>query len=99
MRRQRRQMIAETTSNEKLLRGGLKNEGWKGRRVEGEKFKKEIEGFDTLFVNKFQILYYMRNFTAFSDASVHLKKPSGGPKGLIGSPCHGAPWPGRRRQE
>ena len=27
---------------------------------------------------------------AFSTDSIHLKKPSGGPKGLIGPPCHGA---------
>jgi hypothetical protein len=36
-------------------------------------------------------------FAAFPAASVQLKKPSGGPKGLIGPPCHGAP--GRRRQK
>jgi hypothetical protein len=35
-------------------------------------------------------LYDFRHFDAFSDESVHLKKPSGGPKGLIGPPCHGA---------
>jgi hypothetical protein len=33
---------------------------------------------------------------AFSAGSIQLKKPSVGPKGLIGPPCHGAP--GRRRQ-
>jgi hypothetical protein len=27
---------------------------------------------------------------AFSAESIHLKKPSEGPKGLIGTPCHGA---------
>ena len=37
--------------------------------------------------------YNIRYFDAFSADSVHLKKPSGGPKGLIGPPCHGAPWP------
>jgi hypothetical protein len=26
-------------NNQKFLRGGLKNEGWKGRRVEGEKVR------------------------------------------------------------
>jgi hypothetical protein len=31
----------------------------------------------------------MRHFDAFAADSVHLKKPSGGPKGLIGPPCHG----------
>jgi hypothetical protein len=34
--------------------------------------------------------YTLDTFPAFS---IHLKKPSGGPKGLIGPPCHGAPWP------
>jgi hypothetical protein len=33
--------------------------------------------------------YDYRRFAAFSADSVHLKKPSGGPKGLIGPPCHG----------
>jgi hypothetical protein len=35
-------------------------------------------------------LYYIRHFTTFPADSVHLKKPSVGPKGLIGPPCHGA---------
>jgi hypothetical protein len=35
-------------------------------------------------------LYNIRHFVAFTAASVQLKKPSGGPKGLIGPPCHGA---------
>jgi hypothetical protein len=38
-------------------------------------------------------LYHHRYFATFPTDSVHLKKPSGGPKGLIGPPCHGAPWP------
>jgi hypothetical protein len=38
----------------------------------------------------------IRHFGAFAAGTVHLKKPSVGPKGLIGPPCHGAP--GRRRQ-
>jgi hypothetical protein len=29
------------------------------------------------------------HFAAFTAGLVHLKKPSGGPKGLIGPPCHG----------
>jgi hypothetical protein len=41
-------------------------------------------------------LYDYRHFDAFAAGTVHLKKPSVGPKGLIGPPCHGAP--GRRRQ-
>jgi hypothetical protein len=34
-------------------------------------------------------LYNIRHFDIFAAGSVHLKKPSGGPKGLIGSPCQG----------
>jgi hypothetical protein len=32
----------------------------------------------------------IRYFDAFTAISIQLKKPSGGPKGLIGPPCHGA---------
>ena len=31
----------------------------------------------------------IRPFDATTAGSIHLKKPSGGPKGLIGPPCHG----------
>jgi hypothetical protein len=31
----------------------------------------------------------IRPFDASTAGSIHLKKPSGGPKGLIGPPCHG----------
>ena len=41
-------------------------------------------------------LYDILYFAAFSAGSVQLKKPSVGPEGLIGPPCHGAP--GRQRQ-
>ncbi len=34
----------------------------------------------------YNALYDYRNFEAISVDSVHLKKPSVGPKGLIGSP-------------
>jgi hypothetical protein len=34
-------------------------------------------------------LYNIRYFDAFTAVSIHLKKPSGGPKGLIGPPYHG----------
>jgi hypothetical protein len=71
----------------------------KGGRVEGEKvrrlkrrLKASIPGMQTSFYQLHDILH----FTAFTAGSVQLKKPSGGPKGLIGPPCHGAP--GRRRQ-
>jgi hypothetical protein len=66
----------------------------KDRRVEGEKvrrlkrrLKASIPGMQTTFYQ----LHDIRHFTAFTAGSVQLKKPSGGPKGLIGPPCHGAP--------
>jgi len=37
-----------------------------------------------------------RHFEVFASDTIQSKKPSVGPKGLIGPPCHGAP--GRRRQ-
>ncbi len=71
----------------------------KGGRVEGEKLRKSIGRLKaskpSLYAN-YNGSYDYQYFVAFSAGSVHLKKPSGGPKGLIGSPCHGAP--GRRRQ-
>ena len=67
----------------------------KGGRVEGEKarrltrrLKASIPGLRTTFFESHNI----RHFAAFSDDSVQSKKPSVGPKGLIGPPCHGA-WP------
>jgi hypothetical protein len=44
----------------------------------------------------YNALSNFQHFAAFPVDSVHLKKPSVGPKGLIGPPCHGAP--GRRRR-
>jgi hypothetical protein len=86
-------------SNQKFLQGGLKNEGWKGRRVEGEKVrssKRKLKASKPVLQENSNALSDNRHFAAFPVGSVHLKKPSGGPKGLIGPPCHGAP--GRRRQ-
>ena len=60
----------------------------KGGMVIGEEVKR-IEGFETLFYANSKTLHDYHHFAAFSADSVHLKKPSGGPKGLIGSPCHG----------
>jgi hypothetical protein len=34
-------------------------------------------------------LYDILHSAVFSAGSIQLKKPSGGPKGLIGPPCHG----------
>jgi uncharacterized protein len=75
--------------------GGLKNEGWKGGRVEGKKLRR-LKASKPVLQKNSNALYDYLNFAAISSGSVHLKKPSGGPKGHIGPPCHGAP--GRRRQ-
>ena len=92
--------------NQKLLRGGLNrsvsasvnqwvsgSEVQKVGRVEGgklssskRKLKASTPGVQTIFIESHNI----QHFTAFSDDSVQSKKPSGGPKGLIGPPCHGA---------
>jgi hypothetical protein len=60
-----------------------------GKKVRG--LKASIPGAQTTSFESHNI----RHFDAFSDDSIQSKKPSGGPKGLIGPPCHGAP--GRRR--
>ena len=64
-------------SNKKLLRG-----------VQGE--KKEAEASKPVLYTNYYALYDFQHFAAFTTDSIHSKKPSGGPKGLIGSPCHGA---------
>jgi len=72
----------------------------KGRRIEGEKvrsLKRRLKASIPGVQATFQQSHDIRNFAVFTADSVHLKKPSGGPKGLIGPPCHGAP--GRRRQK
>jgi hypothetical protein len=48
--------------------------------------KASIPGVQTTFFKSHNI----RHFDAFTAKTVQLKKPSGGPKGLIGPPCHGA---------
>jgi hypothetical protein len=45
--------------------GELKNEGWKGRKVEGEKINKKIEGFDTRCANNFFESHNIRHFGVF----------------------------------
>jgi hypothetical protein len=66
--------------------------GQKVIRVEGEKLrsskrrlKASIPGVRTTFYQSHNI----RHLDAFAADSIHLKKPSGGPKDLIGPPCHG----------
>jgi hypothetical protein len=55
------------------------------------RLKASIPGVQTAFFKS----HHIGHFDEFTAISVHLKKHSGGPKGLIGPPCHGAP--GRRR--
>jgi hypothetical protein len=49
------------------------------------RLKASIPGVQTTFYRLYNILHIV----AFTAASVQLKKPSVGPKGLIGPPCHG----------
>ena len=91
----------ETKNNKKFLQGELKNEGWKDRRVEGEKARSSKRGLKAskpcMPANSHESSN-IRHFDAFAADTVHLKKPSVGPKGLIGPPCHGAPWPPEARK-
>jgi acyl-CoA synthetase (AMP-forming)/AMP-acid ligase II len=91
--------------NEKLLREGLnqwvsesvgqwvrRSVGQKVRKVEGEKvrsLKVRSKASKPFLQKNSNALYDDQHFEAFSADSVHLKKPSVGPKGLIGPPCHG----------
>ena len=67
--------------------------GQKVRRVEGEKVrssKRILKASKPFLHENSNALYDNRHFAAFPVDSIHSKKPSGGPKGLIGPPCHGA---------
>jgi excinuclease UvrABC ATPase subunit len=69
-------------------------EGGKGGRVEGEKVrssKMRLKASKPCVSANSHELNNNRHFDAFAADSIHLKKPSVGPKGLIGPPCHGAP--------
>jgi hypothetical protein len=71
----------------------------KERRVEDEKVRSSktiLKASIPLLYANCNELYNIQLFYALITGSIHLKKPSVGPKGLIGPPCHGAP--GRRRQ-
>jgi hypothetical protein len=59
-------------------------EGEKVRRLK-RRLKASIPFVQTTSHSLYNILY----FVAFTVVSIHLKKPPGGPKGLIGPPCHG----------
>jgi len=86
-------------NNQKFLRGELNDEGWKDRSEERKKLRNSNMRLKASIPNvhaNSNISHDIRDAAAFPAEPIHLKKPSRGPKGLIGSPCHGAP--GRRRQ-
>jgi hypothetical protein len=75
-------------------------EGEKGRRVEAGKvrsLKMRLKASKPCVSANFHELHNNRYFEVFTAHTIQSKKPSVGPKGLIGPPCHGAP--GRRRQK
>jgi acyl-CoA synthetase (AMP-forming)/AMP-acid ligase II len=91
--------------NQKFLRGVKKREAgklgsWEDRKIgsweDGKRRKDGGKKFRRLKASKpflqknSNALYDVQHFEAFSADSVHLKKPSVGPKGLIGPPCHGS---------
>jgi hypothetical protein len=53
------------------------------------RLKRRLKASIHLFHTHSNKLYNIRNFGAFAANSNQLKKPSVGPKGLIGPPCHG----------
>jgi len=60
----------------------------KGRRVELKFFSRLKASKPCMSANSNE-LYNIRHFDVVVADTVHLKKPSVGPKGLIGPPCHG----------
>jgi len=66
----------------------------KGRRVEGEKvrsLKMILKASKPCVSANSHELHNNRHFEVFTADTIHSKKPSVGPKGLIGPPCHGVP--------
>ncbi|MGD2091122.1 MAG: non-ribosomal peptide synthetase [Candidatus Aminicenantes bacterium] len=94
--------------NEKFLQGGLNQwvsesvGQWvtgpvdqKVRGVEGEKVrnsKRRLKASKPCETANSNELFNNPHFDAFAAGTVHLKKPSGGPKGLIGPPRRGDGW-------
>jgi hypothetical protein len=64
---------------------------WEVKKVRNSKMR--LKDSKPFFHANSNALYSHQHFNLFAAGSVQLKKPSGGPKGLIGPPCHGAPWP------
>jgi predicted RND superfamily exporter protein len=74
--------ITRFVNNKKFLRGG------QGKKKE----VKKMRGLKALIPCLHENLNAMtnnRHYDALPAAALHLKKPAGGPKGLIGPPCHG----------
>jgi hypothetical protein len=59
--------------------------GWFKGGMLIRRLKASIPIMQTTFFQSYDIRY----FDVFAAVLVQLKKPSGGPKGLIGPPCHG----------
>jgi len=80
-----------TTSNEKFLQGGP---GEKERSLEDKKVRRLKASIPDVQATFYQ-LHNILHFAAFAAGSVLLKKPSRGPKGLIGPPLSmpWGPWP------
>jgi hypothetical protein len=53
------------------------------------RLKRRLKALIPLLYTNFNVLSNIQHFDAFVANSIHLKKPSVGPKGLIGPPCHG----------
>ena len=93
--------------NQKFLRGGRQKTEDRGQKTEDRRQRTEDRGrpgVGTRFIASSELkaskhslntnsnaLYGCRQSEALSSDSIQSKKPSGGPKGLIGPPCHGAP--------
>ena len=80
-------------NNQKFLR---MFHGTQEKKKEDTKLRRLKASISFLYTNSNEF-YNIPQFDAFTVGPIHLKKPSGGPKGLIGPPCHGAP--GCRRQK
>jgi hypothetical protein len=71
----------------------------KGRRLEGKKVRSlemRLKASKPCVSENSHELHNNRHFEVFAADTIQSKKPSVGPKGLIGPPCHGDP--GRRGQ-
>ena len=82
-------------NNQKLLQGDRisGSVGQEVRRMGSEKVrnsKMRLKASKHSLHTNYNASSYYQHFAAFPVDSVQSKKSSGGPKGLIGPPCHGA---------